>query len=281
MTTPKSQVARKVSILDMVAQEKTKIEAILEELGISRKMHVSSQVKKVLKSQLMRIITSVDGSKKKGTDGERQVNLSNPPGVDCTGLPESTTSRKLARTFPKKKMLKRPSTFETTGSEVEETARLAALHGVEKMSKTVTRLMKGICLGVEKERAEMKRKKVKLKRNVARLKTDLLKEGKWMESLKALQVVEINNQHAEAKTNFEEVVAEHDRLRRHLMLKRYFVDEVDAIKADTYVEEEVDEEIKDITVGIVDGLDGVSPQTVGGNEWNHNEHLEGETEKVE
>ncbi|KAF6149545.1 hypothetical protein GIB67_003693 [Kingdonia uniflora] len=38
-------------------------------------------------------------------------------------------------------------------------------------------------------------------------------------------------------------------------------DEVDAIRADTYVEEEHDEEIDSGTVGIVDGLDGVSPQT--------------------
>ncbi|KAF6135578.1 hypothetical protein GIB67_015431 [Kingdonia uniflora] len=114
-------------------------------------------------------------------------------------LPESTASSKLARTFPKKQILKHPSTSGTTGSgeavknrrvepfemlgmkvikdrpvvedhlkEVEEKTRLAALHGEEEMSKIVgCSSDEGICLGVEEERAELKRKKVKLKRNLA------------------------------------------------------------------------------------------------------------------
>ncbi|KAF6147269.1 hypothetical protein GIB67_013090 [Kingdonia uniflora] len=142
--------------------------------------------------------------------------------------------------------------------EVEKKARLAALHGEEEMSKMAARLMKGICLKVEEERVELKRKKVELKRNVARFKTDLLKEGKWIEALKDSQVVEINNLHAEVRANLEEVVAERDRLGHHLMSKGYSEDKVDAIRADTYVEEEEDEEIEDV-VGIMDELDGVSP----------------------
>ncbi|KAF6142134.1 hypothetical protein GIB67_037052 [Kingdonia uniflora] len=153
-------------------------------------------------------MTSTDGSKKKRNDGERQANKPKAPGVDCTTLPESIMSSKLARTFPKRQMLKRPSASGTTRSgeagekrrrvkpemlrlkvldgravveddwkEVEENARLAALHGEEEMITMAARLMKGICLGVEEEMADLKWKKVELKRNVARLKSNLRKEG--------------------------------------------------------------------------------------------------------
>ncbi|KAF6175770.1 hypothetical protein GIB67_035897 [Kingdonia uniflora] len=174
-TAQKSQVGRKESLLDILAQEDTELKAVLEELGISRNKRVNSRAKKVQKSQLTRLMTSVEGSKKKGTDGERRVNFPKPLGA--------------------------------------------------------TRLMKGICLGVEEERVELKRKKVELERNAARLKTDLIKEGKWMEG-------------------------------------------------DTYVEKEENEEIKDVVVGVVDGLDGVSSQMVKDNQGDDNEHPEGETEKV-
>ncbi|KAF6173941.1 hypothetical protein GIB67_039892 [Kingdonia uniflora] len=163
--------------------------------------------------------------------------------------------------------------------EVEEKAKLAALHGEEEMSKMAARLIKGLCLGVEEEKAELKRKKVELKRNVARLKTDLLKEGKWMEALKASQVVGVNNIHAKARENLEEVVAERDRLGRHLMSKGYFKDEVDAIRADTYIEEEEDEEIEDVTVRVVGSLNNVSPQTMLDNQGDDNKCPKGETEK--
>ncbi|KAF6158323.1 hypothetical protein GIB67_022403 [Kingdonia uniflora] len=233
--TPKSSVVRKDLLFDIVAQEETELEAVLEELGIR------SRAEKVLKSHSTRLITSDDDNKKKGTDRERLVNFPKPLGVDCT--------------------------------------RLAALHGEEKMCKMAARLMKGICLVVEDEGAELNRKKVELKRNVAQLKTDLLKEGKWMEALRALQVVEINNLHAEVRVNLVEVVAERDRLGRHLMSKGYSKDKVNAIRGDTYVEEEEDEEIEDVIVGAVDGLDGVSPQTVKDNQGDDNEGPEGETGK--
>ncbi|KAF6159208.1 hypothetical protein GIB67_022887 [Kingdonia uniflora] len=165
--------------------------------------------------------------------------------------------------------------------EVEEKARMAALHGEEKMSKMAACLMKGICLGVEKERAELKRKKAELERNTAQLKTDMLKMGKWVEPLKALKVMEINNLHEKARANFEEVVAERDRFERHLVSKGYSEDEVDAIRADTYAEEEEDGEIEDVAVGVVDGLDGFFPQTVKDNQGNDNDRPEGENEKVE
>ncbi|KAF6161787.1 hypothetical protein GIB67_008548 [Kingdonia uniflora] len=151
---------------------------------------------------------------------------------------------------------------------------------IEAPKSQATCLMKGICLEVEEERAELKMKKVKLERNVARLKTNFLNEGKWMEALKALQVVEINNLHAKMRANLKEVVAERDRLGNHLISKEYSVDGVDAIRANTYVGEEEDKEIEDVFVGIVDGLDGVSPQTVRDNQGDENERPEGENEKI-
>ncbi|KAF6177161.1 hypothetical protein GIB67_025498 [Kingdonia uniflora] len=54
----------------------------------------------------------------------------------------------------------------------------------------------------------------------------------------------------ETKANLDEMVEERDRLGRHLMLKGYSEEEVDAIKADTYDEEEDEEEAG--VVGIVD-----------------------------
>ncbi|KAF6158208.1 hypothetical protein GIB67_015002 [Kingdonia uniflora] len=269
---PKSQVIKKESLFDTVTQEETELEAVLEDLGISRKKRVKSRVDKVLKSQLSRLMTSVDGNKKKGTDGERQANFPKAPGADCAGLLESIMPSKLARALPKRQMLKRVKVVEDQPvveddwKEVEEKARLAALHREEEMSRMAARLMKGICLRVEEERDVLKRKKVELERNVARLKSDLSKKGKRLEALKASQVVEINKLEPEVKVDLEEVVAERDRFRRHLMSKGYFKDEVNAIRDDTYVEEDKDEETEDITIGIVDGLDGVSPLTLRDNQ---------------
>ncbi|KAF6146239.1 hypothetical protein GIB67_011711 [Kingdonia uniflora] len=174
-------------------------------------------------------------------------------------------------------MLKCPSTSGTTLSGVDMKKRKVEPSGMSGVKATY--LMKGICLGVEEERDELKKKKVELKRSVARLKIDLLKEGKWMEALKVLQVVEMNNLHAKARSNLEEVVAERDRLGCHLISKRYSEDEVDTIKANNYVEDEENEEIEDVTVGIVDSFDGVSPQSVRENQGDDNKCLVGETEK--
>ncbi|KAF6145145.1 hypothetical protein GIB67_020336 [Kingdonia uniflora] len=192
-------------------------------------------------------------------------------------------------------MLKRPLTSRTTVSgeavkkrriEPSERSGMKVVEDrpiIEDNSKEVevARLMKGICLEVEEERAELKRKKVELERNAARLKIDLLKERKRVEDLKASQVVEINNPHAKARKFLEEVIAERDRLGLHLVSKGYSEDEMDAIRADTYVEDEEEEVIEDVAVGVVAGLDGVFPQTVRDNQGDDNERREGENEKVE
>ncbi|KAF6141131.1 hypothetical protein GIB67_006576 [Kingdonia uniflora] len=98
-----------------------------------------------------------------------------------SGTTESGEAVKKRRVKPSKrsgmKVIEDRPVVEDDLKEVEEKARLEALHGEEEMSKMAARLMKGICLRVWEERAELKRKKVELERNVARLKTDQLKEG--------------------------------------------------------------------------------------------------------
>ncbi|KAF6156561.1 hypothetical protein GIB67_000026 [Kingdonia uniflora] len=183
---PRSQVTRKESLLDKVAQKETELEAVLEDLGIGRKKRVNIRVKKA------------------------------------------------------------------------------------------ARLMKGICFIVEEERVELKRKKVELEKNVARLKSDLSKEWKQLKALKASHVVEISKLWYVARMDLDKVVVMRDRLGRHLVSKGYSEEEVEAIRADTYVEEE---EVKDDVVGVVDGLDGMSPQLVKDNQEDDDERPEVETEK--
>ncbi|KAF6165554.1 hypothetical protein GIB67_006444 [Kingdonia uniflora] len=114
--------------------------------------------------------------------------------------------------------------------EVEERARSAILQGKEDTNHMVSCLIKGIWLSIEEQESELKKAKSKLEKNLARAKTDALKEVK---QLKAAHVVAISQLQVE--------------------------EEVDAIKADTYAEEEEDEAE---VLRVMDGLDGVSPQTV-------------------
>ncbi|KAF6160080.1 hypothetical protein GIB67_025743 [Kingdonia uniflora] len=122
--------------------------------------------------------------------------------------------------------------------------------------KEVARLVKGIWLGIEEQESNLKKAKNELEKNLARAKTKSLKE---VRQLKAVHTVTIGQLQVVAKANLDETDEEHDRLGCHLMLKGYSLEEVDAIKADTYIEEE-EEEAE--VLGVMDGLDGVSPQTV-------------------
>ncbi|KAF6147303.1 hypothetical protein GIB67_009786 [Kingdonia uniflora] len=159
--------------------------------------------------------------------------------------------------------------------EVEERAKLAALHGEEDTSKMVAHLVKGIWLGIEDEKSELKKAKNGLEKELARAKTEAMKE---VRQLKASHVVAINQLQVEVKANLDEMVEERNRLGHHLMLTGYSGEEVDAIKADTYVEEEDEEEAE--AVGVVDGLDGVSRQTVLDNQGDDVELPDGGSEKV-
>ncbi|KAF6138575.1 hypothetical protein GIB67_032469 [Kingdonia uniflora] len=66
--------------------------------------------------------------------------------------------------------------------EVEERARLAALHGEEDMSKMVVHLVKGIWLGIEDEKSELKKENIKLEKELSRSRTDALKEVRQLKA---------------------------------------------------------------------------------------------------
>ncbi|KAF6169452.1 hypothetical protein GIB67_021455, partial [Kingdonia uniflora] len=107
---------------------------------------------------------------------------------------------------------------------------------------------------------------------------DDLKEIEERIRLAVLQGEEDMSKMVEAKANLDEMVKERDRLGRHLILKGYSEEEVDTIKANTYIEDE-DEEKAEV-VGVMEGLDGVSRQMVLDNHGDDVEHPEGGSEKV-
>ncbi|KAF6141199.1 hypothetical protein GIB67_018289 [Kingdonia uniflora] len=152
---------------------------------------------------------------------------------------------------------------------------LAVLQGKVDMSKVDSRLVKGIWLGIEEEKSKLKKANVELEKELARFRTDAQKE---VRQLKALYAVVIGQLHVDTKANLDKMVEERDRLGHHLMLKGYFEEKVDAIKADTYVEEEDEEEAE--AAGIVDGLDDVSRQMVLDNQGDDVELPEGGSEKA-
>ncbi|KAF6162443.1 hypothetical protein GIB67_017331 [Kingdonia uniflora] len=273
----KSKVERKESLLDKVAEEETELEFVLEGLGLSRKKRVDSRSKKI-------------------------------PGIGSSDQPSPVTLSKIAQKYLKKWTLKALLASGTTGSgeankgkrrrvklseesgekvaegrftvvddlrEVEERARLVVLYGDKDTSRMVARLIKGIWLGIEEEKTELKKANIKLEKELPRSRTDTLKE---VRQLKVSHAVAIGLLQVETKANLDAMVEECSRLGRHLMWKGYSEEEVDAIKTETYVEEEDEEEAE--AVGIVDGLDGVSHQTVLDNQGDDAKIPEGNSEKA-
>ncbi|KAF6146843.1 hypothetical protein GIB67_018496 [Kingdonia uniflora] len=147
--------------------------------------------------------------------------------------------------------------------------------GVNEGKKQVARLVKGIWLSIEEEKFEPKKAKSELEKELARAKIEAIKE---VRQLKASHAMAIGQLQVEVKANLDEMVEKRDRLGRHLMLKRYSEEEVDAIKADTYLEEGDDEEAE--VVGVADGLDGASFQTVLDNQGDNVKLPEGGSKKV-
>ncbi|KAF6166832.1 hypothetical protein GIB67_012228 [Kingdonia uniflora] len=267
-----SSVERKESLLDEVAEKETELELVLEGLGLSRKKRADSKSDKVRRAQSTRSMAGVDEGKKK-ISGEEEVrtNLSKTLGSGSSAPPNLTTS-KIAQKYQKKRMLKSlPASGATESGEVTKEKRR-----VESSREKVARLVKGIWLGIEEEKSELKKAKSELEKALARAKSEAMKE---VRQLKASYVVAIGQLQVEEKANLDEMLKERNRLGHHLMLKGYSKEEVDAIKADTYVEEGGDEEAE--AVGVVDGLDGISRQTVLDNQGDDIELPEGGSEKVE
>ncbi|KAF6142642.1 hypothetical protein GIB67_015128 [Kingdonia uniflora] len=206
----KSIVERKESLLDEVAEEETELELFLGELGLSRKMGVESRSKKVGKVQSTRSMESVDEGTRQTSGDEVRAKT---PGSGNSAQANLTTS-KIAHKFLKRRIkMVLPTSSTTVSSEVAQGKRIK-----------VTRLVKGIWLGIEEQESELKKAKSKLKINLARAKTDTLKEVK---QLKVAYAVVIGQLQVEAKTNLDETAEERDRQSYHLMLKGYSQEEVE------------------------------------------------------
>ncbi|KAF6173834.1 hypothetical protein GIB67_039785 [Kingdonia uniflora] len=189
---------------------------------------------------------------------EKHVELSNTRVPHGEALPASGTTGsgevakdKRRRVEPsgesREKVAEGGSTMVDDLKKVEERARLAVLQEEEDTSMMFADLVKGIWLGIEEETRKLKKANVELVKELARSRADALKE---VRQLKVSHAVAISQLPVETNANLDEMVEERDILRRHLMLNGYSEEEVDTIKANTYVEEEIEEEAE--AVGIVD-----------------------------
>ncbi|KAF6161245.1 hypothetical protein GIB67_009132 [Kingdonia uniflora] len=177
--------------------------------------------------------------------------------LDSTADSHSDTEGVKSTVEMKKSLLNKVTEEETELGLVLKGLGLSRKKKIDSKSDKVARLVKGIWLSIEEEKYELKKAKSELEKDLARAKTKAIKE---VMQLKASHIIVIGQLQVETKTNLDEIVEELDSLGRHLMLKSYSEEEVDAIKADTYIEEGEDEEAE--VVGVVDGLDGVSRKTV-------------------
>ncbi|KAF6168076.1 hypothetical protein GIB67_011461 [Kingdonia uniflora] len=269
-TVVKSTVERKESLLDEFVEERTELELVLGELGLSKKKIVKSKSKKIAKAQSARSIASVnEGTRQTSRDKVR----AKIPG-SCSLAQLNLTTSKIAQKFLKRQIKKVMPTSGAIVSEVKDRAKIAILHGKEDTSQMVARLVEGIWLVIEEQESKLKKTKSELEKNLARAKTDTLKEVK---QLKVAHAVAINQLQVEEKANLDEMAEERDKLGHHLILKDYSEEEVDAIKVNTYAEEEEEEAG---ILGVVDGFDGVSPQIVLDNQGDDVELPEDGGEKV-
>ncbi|KAF6175843.1 hypothetical protein GIB67_003331 [Kingdonia uniflora] len=269
----KSQVERKESLLDKVAEEEAELEFVVEGLGLSRKKRVDSRFKKVQKAQLTRSMVGADKEKKPTTGGEGRTDLAKTPGIDSSVQPDPLKRRK--RVEPSWELEEKIT--EGQPAAVDDLKKFELIVEIDFMLQ-VARFVKGIWLGIEEEKSELKMGKIELEKKLARAGIDALKEAKQLDILKVSHAVAIGQLQVEARANLDEMVVERDKLGCHLMLKGYFEEEVDTIKVDTYVKEGEDEDVE--VVGVMDGLDGVSYQTVLGNQGDDTELQEGDNDKA-
>ncbi|KAF6140741.1 hypothetical protein GIB67_035168 [Kingdonia uniflora] len=251
----KSAVEKKKSLLDQVAEEETELELVLGELSLSRKNRVESRSKKVVKAQSTRSMTGVN-ERQRQTSGEKV--RSKTPGSGSSAQPNLTTS-KIAQKFLKRQVKKAlPASGITVSGEVAQgkRKRVEPLGGsrekvaegqsalVDDLKEVEERTRLAILQGKEdtsQMESEMKKAKRELEKNLARAKTDALKEVK---QLKAAHAMVIGQLQVEAKANLDEMT----------------------------------EEIE--VLGAMDGLDGISPQMVLDNQGDDVELPKGRSEKV-
>ncbi|KAF6165286.1 hypothetical protein GIB67_042702 [Kingdonia uniflora] len=192
---------------------------------------------------------------------ESMLDIATRKGVELEGVLkdlESTTLRKLAQKFLKKRIVKRGLAFGTMGSgqedelrAVEDKVRLATRKGTEEMSASVSlelrkmaaRLLKGICHRIEEGKANLENRKE----------------------------VHISEPTEEVQKNLDEVVIQRDRLECQLLLVGYSKAEVKFIMKGTYVKED---EVEDDVAGVVGEFDGDSLRTELENQGEDNKKVE-------
>ncbi|KAF6163957.1 hypothetical protein GIB67_041205 [Kingdonia uniflora] len=258
----KSTVERKISLLDEVVEEETELKLVLGELGLSRKKRVESKSKRVVKAQSTRSMTGVDKGKRQTSGKEFRAKT---PRSGSSAQPNLTT-KKLDQKFLKTQLKKvLPASGTTVCGEVAP--------GKRRMVKLLGNSGEKIVKGRSASMDASKRSKKGL--GCSSCQGDLAEYRRT-----GIRAEEGKERAGEKPGSSQNRFPERSQAAkgRHLMLKGYSQEEVDAIKADTYTEEE-EEEVE--VLGFVDCLDGVSPQMVLENQRDDVEFPEGGSEMVE
>ncbi|KAF6144148.1 hypothetical protein GIB67_004821 [Kingdonia uniflora] len=183
----KSKVERKESLLDKVAEEKTELELVLEGLDLNKKKRVDSRTNKFGSAELCQA---------------EQIALKYPKKQMLKALPASGTTgsgevakNKRMRVKPSgesgEKVVEGQSATVEDLKKVEERAKLAVLHGEEDTSNIVARLVKGIWLGIKEEKSELKKANIELEKELARSRTDALKEVRQLKASHAVAISQL------------------------------------------------------------------------------------------
>ncbi|KAF6172347.1 hypothetical protein GIB67_024969 [Kingdonia uniflora] len=267
----KSTVERKESLLDEVAEEETELKLVFEGLGLSKIKRVDSKSNKVRKAQSTRSMVGVDEGKRPVSGEGARTNLSKTPRTGSLAQPNPVKSSKVAQLFPKKRMLKSlPASGTTESGEVAKDKRR-----VEPLGESGEKVAEGRSASVDdlKEVEERARLAILQREEDTCQMVACLIKGMW------LSIEEEKSKLKKAKSELKKDLtrAKTEAMKEVKKLKASHVEEVDVIKANTYVEVE-DEEAE--VVGVVDGLYGVSRQTVLNNQGDDVELPEGGSEKV-
>ncbi|KAF6137299.1 hypothetical protein GIB67_036336 [Kingdonia uniflora] len=265
----KSTVERKESLLDEVVEEETELKLVLGELGLSKKMRVDSRSKKIRKAQSTRSMAGVDEGKRQTSGEDARPNPSKILGNGSLAQSKLVKPSKVAQLFLKKWMLKTmPAPDATESGEVAKEKRKRVKSSGEKVVEVRPAALDDLREVEERARLAALYGQKDTSKMVARLVKGIWLSFEEEKSKLKKEKRELEKDLARAKT---------EAMKEIRQLKATHVEEVDAIKADTYVEVE-DEEAE--VVGVMDGLDGVSRQTVLDNQGDDIELPEGGCEKV-
>ncbi|KAF6166938.1 hypothetical protein GIB67_037451 [Kingdonia uniflora] len=197
----------------------------------------------------------------------KELGLSRKKRVDSSSAqPTVIKPSKVAQLFPKKRMLKTQPASGTTGSgEVVKEKRKR----VKPFGESGEKVVWGQSASVDDLKEAEERARLAIlqgEEDTSQMVALLIKEM-W------LSIEEEKSKLEKAKNELKDLA----RAKTGTLKEGYSEEEVDAIKADTYIEVE-DEEVE--VVGVVDGLDGVSCRIIFDNQEYDVELPKGGSEKV-